>query len=165
MTPLFDPQGSAIARGDIEVSVRESATKAVIEGKTAVPFQSFVKLVLQRKVQALFKDWQNEPIVVSSSLLSTLANSPADSREDRGRLVLTSIVIGTCFGVFLTSLALLVLILLEVDVGPRELLTVVVVLFLLALLLQAAEKLNIDAYKQAVVDKVERIADVISRKG
>lgn len=96
---------------ELEVSFKPESGKAVIEGRTAVPFQSFVTLILQRKVQTLFKDYSKTSIVVSSDLLTRLASAPQDSRENRGHLVLVSIGLGAIGGVAVFSAIQLVLLL------------------------------------------------------
>lgn len=96
---------------ELEVSFKPETGKAVIEGKTAVPFQSFVTLILQRKVQALFKDHGKHPVIVSSDLLTKLASAPQDTHENRGQLVLVSIGLGAIGGVAVFSAVQLVLLL------------------------------------------------------
>ncbi|HCI03610.1 TPA: hypothetical protein DE059_01655, partial [Candidatus Peribacteria bacterium] len=64
---------------DLEVKVKEEKMKAIIEGRTAVPFKTFVGLVLQRKVFPLFKKWGDEPVIINSELLTTLASAAQDS--------------------------------------------------------------------------------------
>lgn len=94
---------------ELEVSFKPETGKAVIEGKTAIPFQSFVTLILQRKVQLLFKEHAKEPIVINSDLLTKLASAPQDSRENTGHLVLVSIGLGAIGGVAVFSAIQLVL--------------------------------------------------------
>ncbi len=96
---------------ELEVSFKPESGKAVIEGRTAVPFQSFVTLILQRKVQTLFKDHGKNPVVVSSDLLTRLASAPQDSQENRGHLVLVSLGLGAILGVAGFSAVQLVLLL------------------------------------------------------
>ena len=50
--------------GELEVRFKPESGKAVIEGKTVVPFQAFVALILQRKVPNLLKTWGKVPIIV-----------------------------------------------------------------------------------------------------
>ena len=59
---------------ELEVQFRPDTGKAVVEGKTVVPFQALVTLILQRKVQLLFKQWGKEPVIVASELLTSLAS-------------------------------------------------------------------------------------------
>ncbi len=96
---------------ELEVSFKPEPGKAVIEGRTAVPFQSFVTLILQRKVQTLFKDHGKNSIVVSSDLLTRLASAPQDSRENTSHLVLVSLGLGAVGGVAVFSAVQLVLLL------------------------------------------------------
>jgi hypothetical protein len=83
----------------LEVQFKPESGKAVIEGKTAVPFQSFVQLILQRKVQNMFKEHGKEPVIVGSDLLTRLASAPQDSQKAQGNLVLVSLGLGAVVGV------------------------------------------------------------------
>ncbi len=94
---------------ELEVNFKPETGKAVIEGKTVIPFQSFVTLILQRKVQLLFKEHAKEPIVINSDLLTKLASAPQDSRENTGHLVLVSIGLGAVGGVAVFSAVQLLL--------------------------------------------------------
>lgn len=105
---------------ELEVSFKPETGKAVIEGKTAVPFQSFVTLILQRKVQTLFKDHGKNSVVVSSDLLMRLASSPQDSHENRGHLVLVSLGLGAVGGVAVFSAVQLVLLLSDFPLTWKE---------------------------------------------
>ena len=105
---------------ELEVSFKPETGKAVIEGKTAVPFQSFVTLILQRKVQALFKDHGKHPVVVSSELLTRLASAPQDSRENTGHLGLVSLGLGAIGGVAALSAVQLALIFADMPLTWKE---------------------------------------------
>lgn len=105
---------------ELEVSFKPETGKAVIEGKTAVPFQSFVTLILQRKVQILFKDHAKEPVVINSDLLTRLASAPQDSHENRGHLVLVSLGLGAVGGVAVFSAIQLVLLLSDMALTWKE---------------------------------------------
>ena len=105
---------------ELEVSFKPETGKAVIEGKTAVPFQAFVQLVLQRKVQTLFKDHGKQPVIVGSEMLTRLASAPQDSQENRGHLVLVSIGLGAVGGVAVFSAVQLVLLLAEFPLTWKE---------------------------------------------
>ena len=85
---------------DLEVEVKTESSKAVITGKTSVPFRTFVGLVLQRKVLQLFKDWGEEPVILSSSLLTNLASAPQDSQENKAHLVTVTLGVGVLLGIF-----------------------------------------------------------------
>lgn len=107
--------------GELEVHFKPDTGKAVIEGKTVVPFQSFVTLVLQRKVLPLCKQWGKDPVVVGSELLTSLASAPQDSRENLGGLVTVSLAAGALLGVAGLALAEIVLLLVQTPLGLPEL--------------------------------------------
>lgn len=145
------------------IELRKDAPHVVVEGKTTVPFQSFVKLVLQRKVDQLFRQWRNEPLIMSSDLLTTLANAPQESGDDKGRTVLTGLVLGVGFGIFLSAVALLLLTVANVTVGVRELAAVIGVFLVIALLLQASLQMSAREKRQKLVEKIEKVSSVIGR--
>lgn len=105
---------------ELEVNFKPETGKAVIEGRTAVPFQSFVTLILQRKVQTLFKDHGKNSVVVSADLLTRLASAPQDSHENRGHLVLVSLGLGAVGGVAIFSAVQLVLLLSDFPLTWKE---------------------------------------------
>lgn len=84
---------------ELEVQFKPESGRAVIDGKTVVPFQSFVALILQRKVTGMFKTWGKKPVIVDSELLTSLASAPQDSQENRSNLILVSMVAGILVGV------------------------------------------------------------------
>lgn len=150
--------------GDVQVSVKASqGERAVIEGKTNIPFASFVKLVLKRKVQTLFRDFEEEPIILSSTLLTHLASTPEESREDRSALILTALVIGLCLGMFLMATAIVVLETVGFPIGRRELLAGLGVLLAVGLAVFAAMKIQTHRMKQELVTKVEEVARLFSK--
>mgnify|MGYP007080199108 CR=1 FL=1 len=107
---------------DLEIRVRQDEGKMVIDGKTVVPFESFYRLVIQRKVLGAFsKQWGKQPIIVGSELLTSLASAPGESQENRTNLVLVSIGVGALGGVLVSALVLIALFLLEVTVTVKEL--------------------------------------------
>ncbi len=146
-----------------EVQIRQEHGRAVIEGKTAVPFKTFVGLILQRKVQMLFKDSRDEPVIIGSDLLTKLASAPDDSHEDRGKLVLITFVMGVLSGVFAVALVLLALS--TAGILPRTLdYTIVIGIFLTTVLIIALmRKLNRVPAKQRLYEKMEGITDLLSR--
>lgn len=105
---------------ELEVNFKPETGKAIIEGKTAVPFQAFVQLILQRKVQVLFKDTGKESIIVGSELLTKLASAPQDSKENRSQLVLVSMGLGAVGGVAAFSVVQLVLLFAEFPFTWKE---------------------------------------------
>lgn len=125
---------------DLEVQFKPETGKAVIEGKTSVPFGAFVTLVLQRKVQQLNKSWGKDPIIVNSELLTALASAPQDSAENRQNLILVSLLTGGIIGVALFCVLQSILLFLDFPLFTRELLiiagSIAVVAGFLALLMK-----------------------------
>jgi hypothetical protein len=150
---------------DIEVDITAGANnKAIIEGKTSVPFRTFVTLILQRKVQMLFKESQNEPIIIGSDLLTKLASAPSDVQEDRGKLVLVTFACGAVGGIFLSSLILLSLLLSKVRILPEHVAIVlgaIVVVGMIVILMQKTQKKP--TLKQKLYDAMEKMTDAMSR--
>jgi len=105
---------------ELEVQFKPESGKAVIEGKTVVPFQAFVTLILQRKVPELFKEWGKEPVIVNSELLTSLASAPQDDQENRGNLILVTLGMGFVGGVALLALVQLALLFMNIAFGKRE---------------------------------------------
>ena len=108
-------------RHDVEVSLRSDGTKAVIEGKTVVPFKTFVMLVIQRKVTALFKDWGTAPVVIDAELLTSLAGAPQDNQENKVNLVLVTLGIGVIMGVLAFAVLQFALLTINISMGQQEL--------------------------------------------
>ncbi len=106
---------------ELEVHFRPETGKAIIEGKTAVPFQNFVTLVLQKKVLPLCKTWGKEPVVISSELLTSLASAPQDSQENRSGVVLVSFIGGALSGILALAVVQIGLLFAGVPFGWPEL--------------------------------------------
>lgn len=152
------------AMSDIEVDFTSEGGKAVIEDKTSVPFRTFVSLILQRKVQTVFRKCQDEPVIVSSDLLTALASAPDDRQEDRGKLVLVSVGVGVLAGVFLAALLLVVGLLLDVQPTMDDLLIGLGVLLFVAIvvvILLKSEKKR--GFKEKLYESMEKVTDLVSR--
>ncbi|ALM10358.1 MAG TPA: hypothetical protein DEB30_00460 [Candidatus Peribacter riflensis] len=149
---------------DLEIELKTEQNRAIITGKTSVPFRTFVGLVLQRKVFQLFKQWDKEPVILSSELLTQLASAPQDSQENRTHLVIVTLGVGTLFGIFLFSLGQAVLTLLGVELGTRELLLVAGSLIGLALLGVILARMQKLARAQRIADVMERTAQFLAKK-
>jgi predicted permease len=150
--------------GNLEVELSHETGKAIIEGKTSIPFKTFVSLVLQRKVTTLFKKWQDEPVVIGSELLTNLASAPDDRQEDRATLVLVSIGTGILFGVFCSVITALVLSLLKIDLNDMELgiiLAALVGIILLVTILQRMQQKT--STKQKIYERMEKVTDLLRR--
>ena len=150
---------------DVEVDINTgTSNKVVIEGKTSVPFRTFVTLVLQRKVQALFKASQDEPVIVGSELLTKLASAPEDKHEDRSKLVLVTFGVGILAGIFIAAAIVLILSMFQVQLRSQDLLIVLGVIGLVAILgfaLQRSRKRN--AFTEKLTEAMEKTTDLFSR--
>ena len=149
---------------EVEVEINNSGGKAIIEGKTSIPFKTFVSLVLQRKVQAIFKKCQDEPVIVSSELLTSLASAPNDRQEDRGKLVLVTIGIGILGGAFLTIALFAILILFGIHPELKDLgiaLGSLAFVGVVLVILQSAQKKS--GFKEKLYESMEKVTDLIAR--
>lgn len=149
---------------ELEVEISNTSGKAVIEGKTSVPFKTFVSLILQRKVQVLFKRSDNDPVIVSSDLLTALASAPQDKQEDRTKLVIVTFGCGIVAGVFLTVAIFLGLILFSIQPEVKDLgivLGVIAGIVVLGILLQKPQKKS--ALGEKLYESMEKVTDLISR--
>ncbi len=146
---------------DIEVDLRIDGTKAVIDGKTNVPFKTFVQLVLQRKMPNIVKENADEPIILSSKLLTDLAAAPDDSREDQAHTILITLGVGVLAGVLLFSLLMIVFQLLDITFGQKEFLIVIGVLLGLIVLASATLRIKKRKKTQKVADYMEQISNLL----
>lgn len=149
---------------EVEVEISSTGNRAIIEGKTSVPFKTFVSLILQRRVQMLFKTNQDDPVIVNSTLLTALASAPGDKQEDKGKLVLVTFGVGILGGVFLTVAVFLALMLLRIKVEMKDLgivLGVIVGVAILGVLLQKNQKKS--AFTEKLFEAMEKTTDLISR--
>lgn len=149
---------------DVEVDIDNTGGKAVIEGKTSVPFKTFVSLILQRKVQTLFKKCQDEPVIVSSELLTALASAPDDKQEDRGKLVLVTIGVGAIVGVFATIAAFVLFMLFDIHPEMKDLLIALGAIAFIAIvvvMLQGGQKKS--GFKEKLYESMEKVTDLVTK--
>jgi hypothetical protein len=149
---------------EVEVEITTNGSRAIIEGKTSVPFKTFVSLILQRRVQMLFKTNQDDPVIVNSTLLTALASAPGDKQEDKGKLVLVTFGVGILAGVFLAVVVFLTLMLLRIQIEMKDLgivLGVIALVAVLGVLLQKNQKKS--AFTEKLFDAMEKTTDLISR--
>ncbi len=154
----------AMDEDEVEVDITNAGGKAIIEGKTSVPFKTFVSLILQRKVQGLFKRSQKDIVIVGSDLLTALASAPEDKQEDRGKLVLVTFFVGILAGVFLTVATFLALMGLRIQPAMQDLgivLGVIIGIAVLAVLLQKGQKKS--GFKDKLMETMEKVTDTVSR--
>lgn len=150
---------------ELEVDIATSTpNRVVIEGKTSVPFKAFVSLVLQKRVQMLFKTNQNDPVIVSSTLLTALASAPSDKQEDRSKLVLVTFGVGIIAGVFIAVAVFLGLLLVKIQAEVKDLsivLGVIIGVVVIGAFIQKSQKKS--AFTEKLFDAMEKTTDLISR--
>lgn len=135
----------------------------VVEGKTNVPFQTLVTLVLQRKVFGLFKQWGKEPMILSSELLTDLASAPQDSVENRTHLVLVTLGVGVIVGVFLLACAQVILHTLGLQLGRIELLLLMGGIIGLGILASILGRLQKVRRGEKITERMEKLAAFLSK--
>lgn len=148
---------------DVEFDISPGSTKAVIEGKTAVPFKQLVQLILQRKVTTLFQDWGKTPVVLESELLTGLASAPQDNVESSTRVVLTGMGCGVLVGVFVLATLQFGLSLAGITLQPTHHLLLsggLAGLAALVVLLSRAQRKN---RADKIVEGIEKIASMMKR--
>lgn len=148
---------------DLQVDIRNERSKAVIEGKTSVPFKTIVQLILQRKVLTLFKNWGDEPVIINSDLLTSLASAPQDSQENRAQLVLVTLGTGVLVGVFAFAILQIALLPWGIHLEQKELLIIAGGLVGLALLVGALSRVQRKNRSQKIADAMERITNMLSK--
>jgi len=148
---------------DLEVEIKPGENRAIIAGKTAVSFKKFVALILQRKVTTLFKEWGDDPVVVSSELLTGLASAPQDSQDNQTHLVLVTLGAGIMFGIFLFALILVVLSVLDMPLKTSEFAVLAGGLFVLALIVTFLSRIKRRKRGEKVVETMEKLASLLSK--
>lgn len=152
------------SNSELEVHFKPESGKAVIEGKTTVPFQAFVALILQRKVTGLFKAWGKQPVIMDSELLTSLASAPQESAENRANLILVSMLTGILIGVVGFAAVQAVLLFVEVPLSLNDLGiiigSVVVVVFLLGIMMKSRQKPK----SEKLVETMEHVAGFLGKK-
>jgi len=149
---------------DLEIEVKTESSKAVITGKTSVPFRTFVGLILQRKVLQLFKQWGEEPIILSSELLTSLASAPQDSPENRTHIIIVTLGVGTLFGVFALAVGIAVLQVFGIILGLREYVLIAGSLAGIAILVALLARMQRFSRAQKVADTMEKVAQFLSKR-
>lgn len=147
----------------VEVAIKVDQQRAIVEGKTTVPFQSFVTLILQRKVLPLIKQWGREPVIVNSELLAGLASAPQDSTENRTKLLLVTLGIGIVLGIFILSSVQLALSLLRVSLRQRELLLLAGGILGFAVLTALLGRIQRTKRNDRIEETIEKIASMLPK--
>ncbi|MDA0376427.1 MAG: hypothetical protein O3A80_03920 [bacterium] len=147
----------------MDAKLKTDQGRAIVEGKTAVPFKTFVGLVLQRKVLTLFKQWGKEAVIIDSELLTDLASAPQDSQENKEQLVLVTLGTGVIVGVFALAVAQIALTPWGIYLKERELLMIVGVIVGLAILAFALSRSKKKGRSQKLTDAMEKITSIVSK--
>ena len=154
-----------LKKRDVQLPLREpdEEESAIVEGKTSIPFSTFVQLVLKKKVMSLFKEWGDDPIIFSSVLLTKIANCPQDTTEDKNKIILTAMTLGLCLGVAFTMLGILVLWTLGVDIGQKELLVATAALLVVGSAVFASMRIHTSKHIQKLTEHVENVSEMFSK--
>jgi len=147
----------------MDAKLKTDQGRAIVEGKTAVPFKTFVGLVLQRKVLTLFKQWGKEAVIIDSELLTDLASAPQDSLENKEQLVLVTLGTGVIAGVFALAVAQIALTPWGIYLKERELLMIAGVIVGLAILTFALSRSKKKGRSQKLTDTMEKITSIVSK--
>ncbi|MBU2259620.1 hypothetical protein KKC44_03350 [Patescibacteria group bacterium] len=148
---------------DLEVKLKEDRTRAIIEGKTPVSFKTLVALILQRKIIPLFGKWGDEPVILNSELLTSIASAPQDSQENRAHLVIVTLGVGVLTGVFAFAIIQSLLMVTGITFGQKELLLVAGSLVGLSFLANILSKVQRGNRAQKLADKMEKVASLLSK--
>jgi uncharacterized membrane protein YqjE len=146
---------------ELEVQFRPDTGKAVIEGKTVVPFQAFITLVLQKKVLQLSKVWGKHPVIIDSELLTSLASAPSDSQENKSNMIMVSLIVGVLLGITGFAVIQIVLLLIKIPLGYRELGIVAGSIVAVMLLLMAVMKMQKLPKGEKLVENIESISSFL----
>lgn len=147
----------------MDAKLKTDQGRAIVEGKTAVPFKTFVGLVLQRKVLTLFKQWGKEAVIIDSELLTDLASAPQDSLENKEQLVLVTLGTGVIVGVFALAVTQIALTPWGIYLKERELLMIAGVIVGLAILTFILSRSKKKGQSQKLTDTMEKITSIVSK--
>ena len=147
----------------MDAKLKTDQGRAIVEGKTAVPFKTFVGLVLQRKVLNLFKQWGSEPVIIDSELLTDLASAPQDTQENREQLITVTLGVGVLIGIFVMSVAQIALTPWNYYLNQQHLLMVAGTLFGIGVLVWMLSKTKKKGRSQKMADTMEKITNIVSK--
>ena len=147
----------------MDAKLKTDHGKAIVEGKTAVPFKTFVGLVLQRKVLQLFKQWGKEPVIIDSELLTDLASAEQDSQENREQLITVTLGVGILAGVFVLTVVQIALAPWGIYLKERELLIIAGIILGLAVLAFLLGRIKKKDKSQKLTDTMEKITSIVSK--
>lgn len=152
-----------VRKRDLEVELKHEGSKAIIEGKTSVPFKTFVNLIEQRKVAPLVKTQGDEPIIIRSELLTDLASAPDNNAENRAQLIMVTLGVGLLTGVFCFAIAQICLMSFGIQLAWKDYFLIAGVLLGIALLTSIMAKMKRKNRTQRIADAMEYITSMLSR--
>lgn len=147
----------------MDAKLKTDQGRAIVEGKTAVPFKTFVGLILQRKVLNLFKDWGKEPVIIDSELLTDLASAPQDTQENKEQMIMVTMVTGILIGVFAMTILQIALTPWEIVLKQRELLMIAGTLLGFGILVWIMSKTKRKGRSQKLSDAMEKLTGMVSK--
>lgn len=147
----------------MDAKLKTNQGRAIVEGKTAVPFKTFVGLVLQRKVLGLFKEWGKEPIIVDSELLTDLASAPQDNQENVDHIIVVTLGVGIMFGIFAMAILQIALVPWGIGLSAGHLLAIAGTIFGLALVTWLLSNVKKKSKGHKLSDTMEKIAGMVSK--
>lgn len=150
--------------GDLQVVLENEATKAIIKGKTNVPFQRFVGLVLQKKVFPLFKRWGGEPVIIDSELLTELASAKTDSQENTTHMVIVTLGVGVLLGIFVSASGEFILAFFGMHLKQVHYAFIMAGFAGLVFLFTVLSRIQKSGQAEKVVESLEKVANFLSKK-
>lgn len=157
-------QKPTITTEDLEIDITNESVKAIIKGKTGVPFKTLVKLILQRKVTALFEKWGNDAIVINSELLTDLASAPQDNEDNRMHMIYVTFAVGMFAGIFTFVLLQLILLVANIQLFMENLLFILLTMLGVMLIGWVTIKARRRPKGTKLYDAMESIASVVPKK-
>lgn len=154
---------ASVKNHDVEVDLKFEGTKAMIAGKTSIPFTTLVKLVLERKLGNVLKNSGNEPIIMSSELLTELASAPQDSRENQTKFTLVTLGTGVLMGVFFFSLVEIAVPLLGITFIAKDYMVIAGVLVGITMLVLSLDRLKRRKKADKITETMERLTSLLSK--
>jgi H+/Cl- antiporter ClcA len=148
---------------NLEVDLTIEGSRAVIDGKTSVPFKTFVSLILQRKVLNLLRNSGENPIILDSELLTNLASAPQDSQENRTQLVLVTLGTGILTGIFGFSVAQAILLWSNIQLTMEHYLLLAGTLVGLTFLVAILDRMRKRPRGSNITEAMEQLASLLSK--
>lgn len=147
----------------MDAKLKTDQGRAIVQGKTAVPFKTFAGLVLQRKVMGMFKDWGKEAIIVDSELLTDLASAEQENRESLDHIIMVALGVGVLTGVFLLAVVQIAIAPFGIGLSPEHLLAIAGTILGMAAVLWLLAKVKRKSRGHRLTDTMEKIAAMVGK--